>query len=134
MVFRTTSSSASCQAHALADDPENPNLSAVVKNLRRLVPKQQKPRIGRIDVNQQDAMRSCRSAHTFNASRGEDNLVFTTERKGNMAHNAFAYLPGELFYNRWPVSGITFAQLAKCTSAEASEIFAGQEPGPIHYA
>ena len=115
---------------ALTDDPENPNLSAVVKNLKRLVPKQQKPRIGRIDVNQQDAMRSCRSANTFNASRGEDNLVFTTERKGNMAHNVFAHLPGELWYNRWPVSGITFAQLAKCTSAEASEIFAGQNPPP----
>ena len=116
----------------LADDPENPNLSAVVKNFKKLTPKQQKPRIGRIDVVQQDAMRSCRFAHSFNASRGEDNLVFTTERKGNIAMNAFAYLPGDLWYNRWTVTGIAFAQLAKSTAAEASDIFAGQNPPTEH--
>ena len=114
----------------LADDPENPNLSAVVRNFKKFTPKNQKPRIGRIDVVQQDALRSCRSANSFNASRGEDNLVFTTERKGNIAINACAHLPGDLWYNRWTVTGIAFAQLAKSTSAEAIEIFAGQNPPP----
>ena len=44
--------------------------------------------------------------------------------------NAFATLPGELWYNRWAVSGIAFAQLRKATIQENKEIFAGGNPPP----
>ena len=68
----------------LADEPENPNLQNVCKLMKKLTPKHQKPRIGRIDVAHQDAMRWSRKTASFNSSRGEDHLVFTTERKGSM--------------------------------------------------
>ena len=68
----------------LADEPEDKNLASVCKQMKKLTPKHQKPRIGRIDVAHQDAMRWSRNTASFNSSRGEDHLVFTTERKGSM--------------------------------------------------
>jgi len=113
------------------DEPNNANLDKVVTQFKNQKPKLQKPRIGTIELTEQDALRRQGRPKALFTAMPDDNIVFTMERPGPIATNQFQFLQGSASYNKWRVPGIQFAQLPKAQLSDLHHYFisdAGEIP------
>ena len=108
------------------DEPMNHNLDAVVKQLKAVQPRLQKPRIGTIELQHVDSLRRQGRPKGLFSSSPDDNVVFTREKPGQIAVNNFQTLKADATQNKWPVTAIPFAQLSKATHQE-SKLFFGMD-------
>ena len=104
------------------DEPENKPVASLVKKLKAMVPKHQKAKIGTIDTIQTDVLRRFKYKSFFNG-KSQDFVVFTQEKKTNMARNTMAYLEGgNAYFNKWPVHAIPFENMRKVSLEKYRQI------------
>ena len=104
------------------DEPENKPVASLVKKLKGLVPKHQKAKIGTIEIIQTDVLRRFKYKSFFNG-KSQDFVVFTQEKKTNMARNSMAYLEGgNAYFNKWPVHALAFENMRKLSPEKYRQV------------
>jgi len=109
-----------------ANSPENKNLNTMYKVMKSLSPKLQKPKIGKVRVNQLDVLRRQKQQPAFFGSNiNEFDMLFSMQRKGPMCRNdkMIHLKDGHLYFNTWPINAIPFAQMMKVSKATHEKMF-----------
>ena len=105
------------------NSPSNKSVEACYKKLKTLVPKHQSPKIGTIVPSSQDVFRRVKARGAWQG-RSDDNIMFTSQRRGLMQRKAMSFLAGgDTYFNRWPVPSIPFTQLCKCDVDTHDKLF-----------
>ena len=97
--------------------PNLKNLEMVHKKLKAITPKLQAPRIGKIEIERNGVVSRAKH-HAPVSGVNDDHIVFSMEKKGCTHKNQMAHLKGgDVFFNKWPVPGISFSQLLQVPKA-----------------
>lgn len=97
------------------DEPVDQNLVTCVNQMKGLIPKHQKPKVGVVEVRPEEIGKRLRTANPFQ-HRNRDSIVFTCEDK-QMSCNPMKFLDnGSLTFNKWPVPATPFDQLPRLAS------------------
>lgn len=103
------------------------------KKLKTLVPKHQTPVICNIEVLQADILRRMRCRGAFQA-KSDDHMIFTSQLKTapSFQRKTMKVLRGDTYFNKWPVTSISLAKLARCTIDMHEKLFVDPMPAEFH--
>ena len=109
--------------------PENKVLKKVHRELAAHTPKLQAPKIGGIVLSPTDLIQRTKSKNAFGAY-GDNDIVFTKEKKTAQVRRHMTVLGGDTFVNKWNVPVIQLAKLTRCTQAVYEAIFRDDSERP----